>query len=308
MSENSPPQAESSRASLETLPPSEPEQSSSGTGSSQLSSSSSDILSAPDLQLDCLSDDDDDDSEDDTSEYHQDVPTGEDVGNPLPAGRQPLHIRYSTNRVYYPGPPRQPLPKGMRHMGVRWLYYVPHDRLRRAQSHHRETQRRYLSEWQASRATTNNQDRTAGGPRTGLWLDDGMILLHNNPLGLTHETIEENTTRSRYSISARRNQTATAETGEGEEGMRDDDREQCTICLMDFENGVDIRTLPCNHIFHMECVDQWLKSSNKCPVCRIEVNGPSGSRTRESVQSQSSVSLSFSTSTTSSSSSSSLEE
>lgn len=48
-------------------------------------------------------------------------------------------------------------------------------------------------------------------------------------------------------------------------------RETCPICIVDFEEGDDIRVLPCEgkHRFHPECVDQWLlELSSSCPICR----------------------------------------
>jgi hypothetical protein len=46
---------------------------------------------------------------------------------------------------------------------------------------------------------------------------------------------------------------------------------QCSICLMDFENGDSLRTMECSHRFHMACVDQWLAQSGQCPVCKKQV-------------------------------------
>lgn len=48
-------------------------------------------------------------------------------------------------------------------------------------------------------------------------------------------------------------------------------RETCPICIVDFEEGDDIRVLPCegNHCFHQTCVDPWLlELSSSCPICR----------------------------------------
>ncbi|KAL5528495.1 hypothetical protein ACEPAF_7631 [Sanghuangporus sanghuang] len=48
-------------------------------------------------------------------------------------------------------------------------------------------------------------------------------------------------------------------------------RETCPICIIDFEEGDDIRVLPCEgrHVFHQTCVDQWLlELSSSCPICR----------------------------------------
>ena len=49
-------------------------------------------------------------------------------------------------------------------------------------------------------------------------------------------------------------------------------QERCTICISDFEVGEELKQLPCRHIYHLECVDSWLKQENKCPVCKGEVD------------------------------------
>jgi len=48
-------------------------------------------------------------------------------------------------------------------------------------------------------------------------------------------------------------------------------RDTCPICIMDFEEGDDLRVLPCEgkHRFHQSCVDPWLlELSSSCPICR----------------------------------------
>ncbi|KAJ6593924.1 hypothetical protein B0H19DRAFT_1092851 [Mycena capillaripes] len=48
-------------------------------------------------------------------------------------------------------------------------------------------------------------------------------------------------------------------------------RETCPICIVDFEEGDDLRILPCDgaHRFHQSCVDPWLLAlSTACPLCR----------------------------------------
>lgn len=56
----------------------------------------------------------------------------------------------------------------------------------------------------------------------------------------------------------------------GEEEETDVD-EKCTICLSMLEDGEDVRRLPCMHLFHQGCVDQWLATSRKCPICRVDI-------------------------------------
>lgn len=43
----------------------------------------------------------------------------------------------------------------------------------------------------------------------------------------------------------------------------------CAICLGDYEEGEMVRVvLECDHSFHARCVDEWLRMSATCPVCR----------------------------------------
>uniref|UniRef100_A0A0E0FH40 RING-type domain-containing protein n=1 Tax=Oryza nivara TaxID=4536 RepID=A0A0E0FH40_ORYNI len=47
----------------------------------------------------------------------------------------------------------------------------------------------------------------------------------------------------------------------------------CCICLSKFSNNEDLRELPCNHVFHLECVDKWLKINALCPLCKADLGG-----------------------------------
>jgi hypothetical protein len=40
----------------------------------------------------------------------------------------------------------------------------------------------------------------------------------------------------------------------------------CCICMSDMEVGTAVRTLPCLHYFHVECIDSWLKVNKVCPI------------------------------------------
>ena len=51
----------------------------------------------------------------------------------------------------------------------------------------------------------------------------------------------------------------------------DDEMEQgvrCAICLMRLENGDLVGDIPCNHMLHKECLKDWLKRKNRCPLCQ----------------------------------------
>ncbi|KAJ0716220.1 putative transcription factor C2H2 family [Helianthus annuus] len=47
---------------------------------------------------------------------------------------------------------------------------------------------------------------------------------------------------------------------------------QCYICLVEYEDGDEVRVLPCHHEFHRLCIDKWLKDIHRiCPLCRGDV-------------------------------------
>ena len=44
----------------------------------------------------------------------------------------------------------------------------------------------------------------------------------------------------------------------------------CCICLTDYNDNKELCKLPCNHIYHKECIYKWAKKKNICPLCRVE--------------------------------------
>jgi RING finger protein 165 len=46
----------------------------------------------------------------------------------------------------------------------------------------------------------------------------------------------------------------------------------CSICTEDFIEGARLRMLPCGHLYHPQCIDQWLTDrSRTCPLCRVNL-------------------------------------
>lgn len=81
------------------------------------------------------------------------------------------------------------------------------------------------------------------------------------PFSEDHTTTAEGSRRASIALDA-----------DGDETLRDD---QCPICLLEFEDGDDLRVLPCEgqHRFHQACVDPWLlRISTSCPLCRKDFN------------------------------------
>ena len=49
------------------------------------------------------------------------------------------------------------------------------------------------------------------------------------------------------------------------------DDKDCCICLSDFDDDCEVSILLCNHILHKDCMIEWGKYKQSCPVCREEV-------------------------------------
>lgn len=49
------------------------------------------------------------------------------------------------------------------------------------------------------------------------------------------------------------------------------DQTKCPVCLCEFAEGEDLKSLPCVHFFHKECIDRWLMVGHSCPMCKTLV-------------------------------------
>ena len=52
---------------------------------------------------------------------------------------------------------------------------------------------------------------------------------------------------------------------------KDGDNNNCIVCLNDFEIGDKVTSLPCLHMFHTDCIKNWLQSKNHCPICKYSI-------------------------------------
>mmetsp|Transcript_98138 Transcript_98138/g.275991 ORF Transcript_98138/g.275991 Transcript_98138/m.275991 type:complete len:155 (+) Transcript_98138:610-1074(+) len=121
-----------------------------------------------------------------------------------------------------------------------------------------------------------NRPRSSGGPFITVRGADGetsrlplhsvlqMVRQHEarQTHGAQDDTIEALPTR-KYQASD------SAGAGASGGGAKED--QSCQVCMEDFEEGDELRTLPCFHLFHAKCVDQWLKVNSICPTCRHKV-------------------------------------
>uniref|UniRef100_A0A2P2KVK1 RING-type E3 ubiquitin transferase n=1 Tax=Rhizophora mucronata TaxID=61149 RepID=A0A2P2KVK1_RHIMU len=65
---------------------------------------------------------------------------------------------------------------------------------------------------------------------------------------------------------------AKRESRKGDGNMKaSEDELTCTICLEQVNRGELVRSLPCLHQFHTNCIDPWLRQQGTCPVCKFRV-------------------------------------
>ncbi|XP_010508986.1 PREDICTED: probable E3 ubiquitin-protein ligase RHC2A [Camelina sativa] len=53
--------------------------------------------------------------------------------------------------------------------------------------------------------------------------------------------------------------------------LQSDSQSHCAVCKENFVLKSSAREMPCNHIYHPDCILPWLAIRNSCPVCRHEL-------------------------------------
>ena len=68
------------------------------------------------------------------------------------------------------------------------------------------------------------------------------------------------------------NNVTMASGGGGLDNDEDEASLDCVICYdaIDTEKN-DYMLAPCNHIFHKQCLVQWIEVKNECPICRLNL-------------------------------------
>ncbi|XP_047331836.1 E3 ubiquitin-protein ligase RING1-like [Impatiens glandulifera] len=46
----------------------------------------------------------------------------------------------------------------------------------------------------------------------------------------------------------------------------------CTVCLEGFEIA-DAKRFNCGHVYHADCITEWLLLHDSCPLCRCDISG-----------------------------------
>uniref|UniRef100_A0A8C5LKP1 RING-type E3 ubiquitin transferase n=1 Tax=Leptobrachium leishanense TaxID=445787 RepID=A0A8C5LKP1_9ANUR len=78
---------------------------------------------------------------------------------------------------------------------------------------------------------------------------------------------------------------------------------ECPVCKEDYTVGENVRQLPCNHLFHNDCIIPWLEQHDTCPVCRKSLSGQNTATNPPGL-----TDMNFSSSSSSSSSTSPVDE
>ncbi|VVB13972.1 unnamed protein product [Arabis nemorensis] len=54
----------------------------------------------------------------------------------------------------------------------------------------------------------------------------------------------------------------------GSISLNKDDDIKCSICQEEYVDGDEVGTMQCQHMYHVSCVQQWLRMKNWCPICK----------------------------------------
>ncbi|XP_047321764.1 E3 ubiquitin-protein ligase At4g11680-like [Impatiens glandulifera] len=57
----------------------------------------------------------------------------------------------------------------------------------------------------------------------------------------------------------------------------------CCICLCTYDDGDELRELPCYHHFHCGCIDKWLHMNATCPLCKFNISKNDANNLRDEV-------------------------
>ncbi|GLT85078.1 hypothetical protein SLE2022_032800 [Rubroshorea leprosula] len=48
--------------------------------------------------------------------------------------------------------------------------------------------------------------------------------------------------------------------------------DRCVVCQVEYEEGESLAALCCGHLYHSECICQWLQIKKVCPICGTEIS------------------------------------
>lgn len=48
--------------------------------------------------------------------------------------------------------------------------------------------------------------------------------------------------------------------------------DECCICSENYYDDMIMHMLPCNHVIHCKCLQEWFQKDPSCPICRQNYN------------------------------------
>ncbi|KAI6197547.1 RING-type domain-containing protein [Aphelenchoides besseyi] len=138
---------------------------------------------------------------------------------------------------------------------------------------HLDNTRRSIASQHQSTAQSHELGSRSGGPSSTSRRARSHVSSYVNQLYTSSTDYGED--RDREAIDEKRKARARAivenlRVAEYVEGNTPND--ECAICMLDFEPKQLIRYLPCQHIYHVHCIDNWLLRSLTCPSCMEPVD------------------------------------
>ncbi|KAH7512903.1 hypothetical protein FEM48_Zijuj12G0139500 [Ziziphus jujuba var. spinosa] len=55
-------------------------------------------------------------------------------------------------------------------------------------------------------------------------------------------------------------------------GVTNDDRHVCSVCMESFKAGESCKQVACGHVYHQSCISTWFFLHNSCPLCRCKIS------------------------------------
>mmetsp|Transcript_20793 Transcript_20793/g.36682 ORF Transcript_20793/g.36682 Transcript_20793/m.36682 type:complete len:455 (-) Transcript_20793:293-1657(-) len=99
---------------------------------------------------------------------------------------------------------------------------------------------------------------------------------HTYVRGLNHDAIEGHTVGHVFnappgpSAASASSGAGASSSSSGSGALSAEDR-KCMVCMEMFEQGDNLRLLPCLHRYHQACIDEWLCRSAECPICKRNI-------------------------------------
>ncbi|KAL6515559.1 hypothetical protein OROHE_018593 [Orobanche hederae] len=99
------------------------------------------------------------------------------------------------------------------------------------------------------------------------------VPLEVNLLGY-HEVIEEPAQNDRHDLSLANHSTIDQIPTSRIASTHLEADTECPICKEKLNIGMEVREISYNHVYHSDCIANWLRIRNTCPVCRKELAAP----------------------------------